>query len=563
MFQATITRHKAIEELSSEGQPYALEFTQIRNQTQRVFVHAPATLHDLYAQSRSHKDFIIYADQRLSFDEVYHLASALARALVDDYGIQRGDRVAIAMRNYPEWTVAFLAATSIGAVCVSFNALWGAPDMSFALQDCTPRAIIVDAERLSKLCPPESHDLRCRVIRVRAENHPTVVSDDWDTVLMAKAGSPMPTCEVAPDDDATIIYTSGTTGRPKGAVSTHRSIIHALLSWELDAQVRALMGVYEAPKLDHQDAMLLAVPLFHVSGSHVAMLASMRPQRKMVCMYKWDVELGLNLIEQERITVFTAAPAITQDLVRAAKTSARDLSSLQVMGGGGAHRAPEDVHGINQMMQSLTPHTGWGMTETNAIGAGIVGSDYLTYPASCGQCSAVLDMRVVDTSGVSLESGERGELQVRGTSMFNRYWNRPEADVNAFDGDWFRTGDAAIINTDGFVFIVDRIKDIVIRGGENIACNAVEAALVEHPLVIEACVYGMPDERLGEEVGATIFISAPIVEKELEDFLFARLAKFEVPRHIDQTHSPLQRGASGKILRRAIKADAITRFHKL
>jgi long-chain acyl-CoA synthetase len=172
-------------------------------------------------------------------------------------------------------------------------------------------------------------------------------------------------------------------------------------------------------------------------------------------------------------------------------------------------------------------------------------------------------MRVVDTSGVSLESGERGELQVRGTSMFNRYWNRPEADVNAFDGDWFRTGDAAIINTDGFVFIVDRIKDIVIRGGENIACNAVEAALVEHPLVIEACVYGMPDERLGEEVGATIFISAPIVEKELEDFLFARLAKFEVPRHIDQTHSPLQRGASGKILRRAIKADAITRFHKL
>jgi len=302
--------------------------------------------------------------------------------------------------------------------------------------------------------------------------------------------------------------------------------------------------------------MLLATPLFHVAACHAAMLSCVRVQRKVVCMYKWDAELAMQLIERERLTSLLATPAISGDLVRAAKKTDHNLSSLLVLGGGGAPRPPEQVREINQLSDDVVPSTGWGMTETNAIGAGIAASDYLERPASSGQCSAVLDFRIVGEAGQELAAGERGELQVRGTSMFRGYWNRPDADIEAFDGDWFRTGDAAYLDEDGFLFIVDRIKDMVIRGGENIGCGRVEAALVEHPIVVEACVYSVPDERLGEEVGATVYVSDELKDSDLREFLEDRLAHFEVPRYFEFQQAPLPRIASGKVAKRAIQAAA-------
>jgi long-chain acyl-CoA synthetase len=499
------------------------------------------TLHDLLAENRSDLDFLIYEEERLSFDQVYRQASALARAMIEDYGIRHGDRVAIAMRNYPEWVIAFFAATSIGAIAVPANAWWNARELSYSMEDSTPSLIVADQERLDRLADSESPDGKPKIIRVRATENSRIASDDWNEVLGAHKGSKMPQVSVNPDDDAIIFYTSGSTGNPKGGVSSHRAIIHALLSWELDWELRACMGVYELSETEHQGGMLLTIPLFHVSGCHAAMLSSIRVQRKVVCMYKWDVQTAMELIERERLTVLMATPAISGDVVHGSATSSRDLSSLIVMGGGGAPRAPEQVRAIDQMSESLIPATGWGMTETNAIGTGNAATDYVNHPSSSGQCSAVLDIRVVDNLGNQQPTGARGELQIRGTSMIRAYWNRPEATAEAFDGDWFRTGDAAVID-------------------EKIGCGAVEAALLEHPNVKEASVYAIPDDRLGEEVGATLYISDKIDESGLREFLSNELAQFEIPRYIHQTTEPLPRIAAGKIAKRQLRVEAVHRL---
>jgi long-chain acyl-CoA synthetase len=354
-----------------------------------------------------------------------------------------------------------------------------------------------------------------------------------------------------------MMYTSGSTGHPKGVPSTHRNVISALLSWEVDRRIGELLAGIEPVPPAVQPGTLLAVPLFHATGLHASYLASYRNQRRMVCMYRWDAEEAAVLIERERLSTVVAPAAVTGDLVRVAQQGRHDLSSLQMVGGGGAPRAPEQVRQIASSFGNAMPNIGWGMTETNAIGTGNSGEDYLRKPASSGRCSLVLQIKVVDDAGNELPSGQRGELLVHGTSMFAGYWKRPEANAQSFvDGDWFRTGDVAFIDDEGFLFIVDRIKDLVIRGGENIGCGAVEYALQEHPAVEEACVYGVPDERLGEEVGATLFIGKPVDEDELRHFLSTRLGKFQIPRYFRFTTEPLPRGATGKIMKKDLRAQA-------
>ena len=551
-----MSRRQAIKQVCAPGQPFELKTTQISGKSCRVFVNAPLTLHDLIFENRSGLDFLIYEEERLSYETVYRHASALAAALSSDYGVGKGDRVFIAMRNYPEWVISLFAITSIGAIAVPVNAWWNRNELDFSWSDCEPKVVIADEERVARLAECDDITNGTQVIRVRAPEHPKLSSTAWEDTITVHAGSVMPEADLEPDDDAIILYTSGSTGHPKGVVSSHRSIIHALLSWELDWELRSHMGIYELKEPPYQGGMLLTTPLFNVAACHAAMLSCVRVQRKVVCMYKWDTELAMQLIERERLTSLLATPAISGDLVRAAKTTDHNLSSLLVVGGGGAPRPPAQVRAIDQLTHDVVPSTGWGMTETNAIGAGIAASDYLERPASSGQCSAVLDFRIVGEAGQELAAGERGELQVRGTSMFRGYWNRPEANIEAFDGDWFRTGDAALIDEDGFLFIVDRIKDMVIRGGENIGCGRVEAALVEHPMVLEACVYSVPDERLGEEVGATVYVNDELTESDLREFLEDRLAHFEVPRYFEFRQTPLPRIASGKIAKREIQAAA-------
>ena len=553
------TRAEAITQLTRAGESYELATVDVRGVRQRVFVNAPNSLRTMYEAARSDVEFIVYDAERMTFEQTWRAASTIASQLIE-LGVGRGDRVAISMRNYPEWMTSFAAITSIGAIAVAMNAMWQSDEMEFALSDSGARVIIVDGERLERLarCSPELRE-RLAVLTTRLGTTPTAWRNDSDAPLATHPSGredAMPDVDVTADEPATMFYTSGSTGHPKGVVSTHRNVLSALLSWELDARATRLLSDRPAPRPDGQAAALLGIPLFHVTGSHAVYLQSYRAQRKLVSMYKWDVDLAAELIERERVSTFLAPPALTGDLVRAARTTGRDLSSLLTVGGGGAARAPEQVAAIGSSFTKALPNTGWGMTETNAIGAGIGEDDYLQRPASSGRASAVLDLRVVDEHDRPLPAGERGELQVRGTSVFRGYWNRPDTDAEVFVDGWFRTGDVAYLDDEGYVFIVDRSKDLIIRGGENIGCGSVEAALCLHPLVHEAAVYSVPDERLGEEVGATIYAETSIDVAELQSFARDHLAAFEVPRYVQVLHEPLPRIATGKIAKRDLQARA-------
>ena len=556
------TRAEVLKELTAAEQPYELVPGSVFGRECLRFKNAPPTLRELFSESRSDVEFIIYEDQRLTFDQAYIEASKIAMILVNDYGIAPGDRVAISMRNYPEWILAFMATTSIGGIAVAMNALWQPEEMAYGLTDSGAKILFADEERLARfaqIATPPNVDLIA--VRTSAYANAPELATLIEQLEQSGQTIEMPSQCAQPEDDATLLYTSGSTGHPKGVASCHVNIVSALMSWELDmhSAVALMDEPPEAPA--HPPASLMAVPLFHATGSHAVYLASYRHQRKLVCMYKWDPVIAAQMIEEEKISTFIAPAAMTGDLVLEAQRSQRDLSSLSSVGGGGAPRAPEQVRNIEKSFAKALPGTGWGMTETNAIGAGIGGLDYLERPESSGRCSAVMELKVIDEEGNELPALSRGELLIRGTAVFRGYWNRPDANAETFlPGGWMRTGDVAYLDDEGYLFIVDRIKDLVIRGGENIGCGEVEAALLEHPLIHEASVYAVPDERLGEEVGTTIYTDQPIDEEELNAFLLTRLARFKVPAHTWQQHEPLPRTASGKILKRDLREEACLRL---
>lgn len=311
-----------------------------------------------------------------------------------------------------------------------------------------------------------------------------------------------------------------------------------------------------------QFSLLMAVPMFHVSGSHVGMLQAMVRGRKIILMYKWDVMAALDIIERDEVTHFVAVPTMTGDLVKAAAEHGRSLASLMSVGGGGAPRSAKQVKDIDEVFENAAPGTGWGMTETNAIGAGIGGPDYLERPLSSGRASAVMDLSIVDDEDREITTHEPGHLLIRGSAMFREYWNRPDANADAFVDGWFRTGDIARIDEEGFLFIVDRAKDIVIRGGENIGCGEIEDAIYTHPAVSEVVVFGVPDERMGEEV-ATMIVPKPgqiIAEDDLKEHLHDHLAGFQIPRFVYTQKDPLPRIASGKFNKRAIRIEILKNF---
>jgi long-chain acyl-CoA synthetase len=551
-------RQEAFTMLSAPGQPLEIVDLDVYGRTCRNYKHAPKSLRDLYQTNLSNKTFLVFEKERFSFADIWAAASAIGAGLVADHDIQKGDRVAICMRNYPEWIIAFQAITSVGGIVVAMNSLWRADEIHYGLQDSDCKLLIADQERFDLLAKANPK-MSCSALIVRGHEGSAIAK--WGDLQQRHAGACMPELKISAIDDVIILYTSGSTGRPKGVVSSNLAVISALLSWEISLSAWLLTRGAPLAKTAQQPAAFVAVPLFHVSGCHAVFLAAFRSQTKLVLTQKWDPAQAVMLIEQEKISGFTAPSAITADLTYHAQQLGIDLPSLVIVGGGGASRAPQQVRSIGTAFANAMPSTGWGMTETNSMGTAIAGDDYLERPRSSGLPTGptdVIDIRIANTKGKSLASGECGEVQIRGTSMFRGYWNNPKATAAAYIDGWFKTGDVGYLDKEGYLFIVDRIKDMVIRGGENIGCGEVEAALLEHPLVREAAVYSVPDERLGEEVAATIYCHREIDEIELREFLLARLAKFKIPRYIQQSQVGLPRTASGKIFKLQIKQNAMT-----
>jgi long-chain acyl-CoA synthetase len=555
------------ERITAPGQPYELIDTRIDDIAMRVFKHAPANLTELYRSSLAHanKDFYVYEDERYSFGEAWHMAARVARGLLDA-GIAPGDRVGIAARNYPEWIFAFMGITSIGAVAVALNGWWSAEELAYGVEDSGLKLVFADTERLERLLPLQA-SRALSLVAIRADDFATAHTDvpRWQEFI-APAGAMIPDAAVAPDANATILYTSGSTAHPKGVLATHRSIVHAVMGWECGGAIAATL----APELvdEHPEfapSMILTVPLFHVSGMNVQFLSSFRPGRKLVGMYKWSPEEALHLVEAERITQFNGVPTMSWEMVQSPNFSRYDTRSLKSMGGGGAAMAPEHARQIARSLRSGVPGTGYGMTETNGLGTTISGPELLERPRSCGRpVPPLVTIKIVDANGHELPRGETGEIWIKGPMNFRGYWNQPDATRQTLRDGWVCSGDIGHMDTEDFVFITDRAKDMVIRGGENIGCQEVEAVIHDHPAVSECAVFGVPDERLGETLAAVVMIKpdAHLDADAIRAHVAAHLARFKVPEHVWIRSEQLPRIASGKIYKRGLRDEAVAVLEK-
>jgi len=541
------------------GSPFEIEEREVDGQKIKAWKNLPVSLRHAFADSRLHGDktFLVYEDETWSFSQVMARVDEIADALVNRYGIEKGDRVAIAMRNYPEWIFTFAATLSVGGVAVCMNAWWKEDEMAYGLEDSGAKVLVCDIERLNTAAPSLER-FGVKAIVVRHDGDVPAGADRMDDVLTA--GASMPEVEVGPDDDATILYTSGTTGFPKGAVSVHSAVLSALRAFACRALVG---GMTQPPKEPNPfDAcFILAVPLFHVTGLVPVMLSCFLNGIKLVIMYKWTPERALELVERERVTQFVGVPTMTIDLLECSDFENRDTSSLASVGGGGAPAPPEMVGRVEKSFKRARPGLGYGMTETNAYGPQNSGDDYLRKPRSSGRAVPVLEVKCFDENMNPVPDGEVGEICFRGPNLIRGYWNKPEATADTIVGGWLRSGDLGRIDDEGFVFVEDRAKDMVLRAGENIYCAEVEAIIYEFESVHEAAVFGMPHDRLGEEVAVAIM---PKKGQEIDvDALLAhvaaKLAKFKVPTIVEISSEALPRNASGKILKKDIRDELVAR----
>lgn len=560
---ATLEKLKAAAgELLAPDSPFALGTATIGGQEYRVFAKAPANLGELYDLGMAAADdtFLVYLEERHSFAETIDMARRLARALLEEHGVRKGDRVAICARNSPQWCLGYMAATLIGAIVAPMNSWSTARELRYMVEDSGARLIFADPPR-RKLLGEAAGGLDVVMLQ------PEAGCGLPETMALLSRHEPLSDAElgelrIAADDDAALMYTSGSTGNPKGVLLSHRSIINALLTWVF---VRAVNDrvypelVEENPPW--QPALLVNVPLFHATGSHAQFLASFLVPRKLVMMRKWDAEAALRLIEQERISIFHGVPTMTWEIMQSENFHKTDLASLRAVQSGGAPRPPEHLAMmLEKFPPAAIPGLGYGLTETNAIGAIISHKFYAARPHSTGRPTPpVTDLRIIDDDWRTLGPNETGEICIKGPTVMKGYWKQPEATAEVLRDGWFRTGDIGKLDELGFLTILDRAKDIIIRGGENIACVEVEYAVSEHPAVSEVAVFGLPDDRLGEVPAASVMLKpgATLDAEELASFLSERLAAFKIPRRIFPQREQLPRTGTGKIAKRELRRRAL------
>jgi long-chain acyl-CoA synthetase len=553
--------HEVWNELTGPGGQFEIRKVEVRGVPINTYANAPNSLRDVWLASAAHGDreYLVYQDTRITFTEAHRLVASVANWLQAN-GVGQGDRVAIAMRNYPEWLLAYWATISIGAVVVGVNAWWVGPELVYGLNDSTPKVLICDQERLERALEHKAELPPMKLVGVRLPTVPDGIIPWSDLVAV---GGTLPAATIDPDSDACIFYTSGTTGHPKGAQQTHRGCVSNIMNMMFWATcvttVGQRNGTVPVPAPDAAppaSASLLTTPLFHVTANNCVSHAATLGGGKLVFMYKWDATEALKLVEREKITALTGVPVMSRELIAHPDFARYDTSSLLSVGGGGAQLQPDLVGKIDQTVKTARPNTGYGMTETCGIITSISADYFVDKPASCGPAMPSFETRIVDADGNEVAPGGVGELWVRGAPVIKGYLNRPEATAESITEGWLHTGDIARIDEDGFIFIVDRAKDMVLRGGENVYCAEVESALYEHGAVAEATVFGVPDDRLGEEVGAAVYVKPDqaVTADALRDHCRGRISAHKVPRYIWFVTEPLPRNANGKFLKRELRA---------
>jgi long-chain acyl-CoA synthetase len=548
---------EAWRELTAPGAAFEIREIALRGVRIKTYAQAPPSLREVWLASRqfAERDYFVYLQERWTYADVHRDVAAVAN-WYRSVGVRPGDRVAIAMRNFPEWLTAYWAAVSTGVTVVGVNAWWVGPELVYGLNDSTPKVLICDDERLARYLEHRHEVAPMTVVGVRLRTALREGVIPWQDLLAV--GGELPEATIDPDSDACIFYTSGTTGHPKGAQLTHRGCVSNLWSIAFAGAVTSLAlqkATGQVPEAPGQPVSLVTTPLFHVTANNCVAHGATLGGGKLVFMYKWDPAEALRLIERERVTAMSGVPTMARELISHPDFPKTDTSSLRMLGGGGAQLQPDLVHKIDSAVATARPNTGYGMTETCGIITSISGDFFVDRPASAGPAMPVYDIQCVDADGRVLPRGEVGELWVKGAQVIRGYLNRSEATAQTITDGWLHTGDVARIDEDGFIYIVDRVKDMVIRGGENIYCAEVETAMYEHPAVGECTVFGVADDRLGEEVGAAIVLKPgnEVTADELRIHCGERISRHKVPRYIWLLDRPLPRNANGKFLKRDLR----------
>ena len=539
--------NEVVEQVTAKGQMF--ETKEVLNDngvTYTEYANFAENLKQFFDIGLTHeeKDWLVYENERYTYKEVYERSAQVANALIAT-GIKKGDRVAICMQNNPEYIFSFMGIMGMGAVCVPLNSWWVPSEVIYGLEHSDAKLLIADKKRLQGL---ESMPDVIKVVTTYADDENFT---SFNSFVEGQSSS-WPKVEINRNDYASIYYTSGSTGRPKGVLSSQKGILSTMFSWTcysvVASQIAAKTNPDATPLVSPDLAVLHCVPLFHVTGSHSAFLMSILIGRKIVMMKKWDAGEALKIIEEEKVSDITGVPTQTWELLSHPKKNDYDLSSLKVLGGGGGPRPAEHVKQLDEQFEGR-PGIGYGLSETNALATLGNGDEYVNHPSSTGRVVPPLtEIKILDNDWNEVAEGELGEIAIKTPASMVGYWKNDEATKECMNEDgWFRTGDLGKFEGP-FLYIVDRVKDMVIRGGENIACPEVEAAIYEHENVLEVCVFGVPDTRLGEIVSCCIYLKpgTNLNQEELSSFLSDKLAPFKIPAEFNFTENKIPRLASEK-----------------
>ncbi len=497
------------------------------------------------------KEFLIHEDRRITYREFGEMVRSTGKVL-EEYGVKKGDRVAMLLGNAIEFPVVFFAATIIGAISVPLNCWWKTEELEYSLRDSGASVLVMDPkywEYIGKI----KDSLTALKHIFMAGNEPVPSETLLFSTLLSKPDAPMSDTPLEETDLTSIFYTAGTTGRPKGAATTHMNFITNVFNAISVAVLKGLDQDEDRPQMKQ----LVVAPLFHNTACHSQLVLSLLPGGALVIMKRFKPDEVMEMIEKEKIAFMTGVPTMYIMMMNSPNWGKYDLGSLQTVGSGGAQAPTDLVEKLHEAFPQLNINTAYGLTETASTSTFHWGDDFVNRPESVGRPMPVVDIKVVDWKGNEMPANEIGEIMIKGPNVVKGYWNNPKATAETFVDGWLHTGDLGRIDKDGYIYLADRMKDIIIRGGENISSLEVENVLYGHQDIVEAAVIGVPDKTYGEQVKAVVHLKkgVEISQEDIQEYCKKHLAHFKIPSSVDLTYDELPKSPQGKILKRELKKN--------
>jgi len=559
-----MTYDEVVVQMTGPGTPFEIVVEPVNGRPMKNWKHRERSLREKVARAAGFGDteFMVQGDRRITYAEFAHLVWGAAAALEGAHAFRRGDRLAILAYNSPDWLVTLFGASALGGIGVGLNGWWTTDELAYGLTDSGSRFLVVDERLYPRVAGLIGTIPTLEQVFFIGERPPV------GTIPIGELLHPSdrePAGPLEEDDPFVILYTSGTTGRPKGCITTHRGTIAQVMGVMFANIAGAMLGTARmAATGGTQLAGLLTSPLFHVAGLHSTVCTLMTTGAKIVFTSgKFEPERVMELIEREKVSLWAAIPTMLHRIVHSPNVGRYDLSSLRSISFGGAPTPPETIEKAREVLPvEPSMANAYGLTETHGVATTNAGKDLLDRRTSIGRPLPVLDLAIVDDNGRPLPDGKLGELTIFGPTVTPGYWNRPDATAEMVRDGWLYTGDLGYRDPQGFYFVVDRKKDMLLRGGENVYCVEIENCLADHPQVEEAAIVGVPDPELGERVKAIVRLvpGAHVDAKELQRHVAASLAPFKVPEFVEFTDRPLPRSPAGKLLKNVLRGKGNVPF---